>query len=133
MKVTLNTNITTSNNSVAKQNNPNFASRTPVFIFPEEIRLMPNWNGLIRKACNRVLEALNIATKAAPVNKHYQPSLWYEIANFAKNQKLGQPETFVSAKTPLFHQIHANSDSAEKTIAVELNRRCIKFAQVELD
>lgn len=133
MKVILNTNITKSNNSVSKQNNPNFASRYPVFIFPEEERLMPHWDGCVRKFFNRIRDFLNIQTPDAPPNKNYQPTLWREISDFVSSKYLGFPETWTRGKRTLFHQVHAYSDENEKIIAEELKRRNIKFAQVELD
>lgn len=132
MKVALNT-TQKSNIYTTKQNNPNFTSRTPVFIFPEEKRLMPNWNGTRRRILNYICNVLNIATKEAPPNKDYQPTLWREIADFVSNGKLGQANTWVRGKKSLFHQIRAYTDESERKIAAKLEQLGLKFAQVGLE
>ena len=137
MKVALNTNITKanqkSNSSVLNQNNPNFTSRTPVFIFPEEKRLMPNWNRHIRSVFNRILDALNMQTKEAQKNKHFSPKLFDKITRFVHDNQLGQVGTQMRGKETRFHDVRAYTDDAEKAIAKKLDELGVKFAQVELD
>lgn len=130
MKIALNTNINLtnqkSNNCAIKQNNPNFARRTPVFMFPEEIRLIP---------------------AQGPINKFSQ-TLWSTICKFVKDNNLGTPVEgrtpshvfdnklrFVKCKTPsrlLSVSIEAEL-GAEEAIAAELNRLGVKFVRVPFD
>jgi len=137
MKVALNTNITKANQkagcSVVNQNSPNFTSAKPVFIFPEEKRLMLYSTSLLDRICNAVLTVIEMERRNPLPNKHFSQTLWRNITEFVGDKQLGDVETFTVGGSPRFHQIRAYTDESEKTIAQKLTELKVKFAQVELD
>lgn len=131
MKITLNT--TASNKNISNQNNPNFKSRTPVFIFPKEQRLMPCSTSLFDRFCNAFLSLIQMERRNPIPSRHFSQTLWNNITRFVHDGQLGEAETFTVGGSPRLHQVRAFTDEGEKTIAQKLKELGVKFAQVELD